>query len=113
MTSQEASAKKAKAVKPNAPVIVSVETRPVKKKNDKADVIVTVALPTNVPKKSITSTEVLIGKQKWTPLRELQQLRQEDPIKRCAELGWRTWLLLQKHCRSTCKKTLLENRPGN
>lgn len=64
MTSQGASAKKAKAVKPNAPVIVSVETRPVKKKNDKADVIVTVALPTNVPKKSITSTEVLIGKQK-------------------------------------------------
>jgi hypothetical protein len=64
MSSQAASAKKGKVATPQAPTIVSVETKPLKKGFEKADVIVTVALPTNVPTKSISLTEVFVGNKK-------------------------------------------------
>jgi hypothetical protein len=60
LTSSTAHAKKGSSAAPQAPMIVSIETKTIKNRN-RADVIVTVALPSNTPSKSIALTEVLVG----------------------------------------------------
>jgi hypothetical protein len=57
LTSSTASAKKGSTATPQAPTVISIESKLAKNKR-KANVIVTFALPTNVTKKSIQLTEV-------------------------------------------------------
>jgi hypothetical protein len=52
LTSSTASAKKGSTATPQAPTVISIESKLAKNKR-KANVIVTFALPTNVTKKSI------------------------------------------------------------
>lgn len=63
LSSGTTSAKKASKAVPQAPTIVSIQTK-VAKNGQKADLKFTIALPTNVTKKSIASSEVSIGNKK-------------------------------------------------
>lgn len=63
ISSSTVSAKKSSGAVPEAPTIVSIETKVAKNKKT-ADLKFTVALPSNVTAKSIALTEVSIGKKK-------------------------------------------------
>jgi hypothetical protein len=62
-TASGASAKKGASVAPQPPQIVSIQSKTSKDKR-RADLIITIALSSNVPTKSITLSEVFAGKQK-------------------------------------------------
>lgn len=63
LSSGTTSAKKASNAVPQAPTIVSIESKVLKSKT-KADLKITIALPTNVAKNSVSLTEVSVGKKK-------------------------------------------------